>query len=261
MPARRCLLLLMGLGLPIPELAAQDTTGGGTKDQARLVFNVNAGYAAGVRGWRVTGQPLIDDAVLDPILIDTLTLARRIRPALTFGVKAIYFAGDHLGVHGEAQLLGLGFEDSCARTTATASARNAAVCSSINNADHSGSAVLVGGGLIYRINSRGTISPFARVGLGTVISTQSSVLTIGRFPNADGELVDVEVYPDESTTQLSGAGTLGLGFTAVIAPGYQLRWEVTDRIVGVRGISGPTMQDRTPARTSVSYRHVFGIEV
>src|SRR5690606_15600984 len=142
MPARRCLLLLMGLGLPIPELAAQDTTGGGTKDQARLVFNVNAGYAAGVRGWRVTGQPLIDDAVLDPILIDTLTLARRIRPALTFGVKAIYFAGDHLGVHGEAQLLGLGFEDSCARTTATASARNAAVCSSINNADHSGSAVL-----------------------------------------------------------------------------------------------------------------------
>jgi hypothetical protein len=232
-----------------------------TADRARLVLSVNAGYIPGTSGWRVAGQPLYDDQFPDPAQIDTLSINRSIRPSLSFGAQAIYFAGDNLGFLGEAQLIGLGFRDTCTRTYATASSRNTAVCGNINNAESSGSAVLVGAGAIYRVNSRSTVSPFARVGLGGVISTQSSIETIGRFPNPEGEPVEVELYPDESNTRLTAAATLALGFTAVIGRGYQVRWEVTDRIVGVRGVTGPTAQDGAPPPTSLRYRHLFGIQV
>ena len=256
MQSRRFLFVLALSAAGGGSLSAQATA-----DQARLVFSVNAGYIPGTSGWRVLGQPLFDDRVSDPVLIDSIAITRRIRPSLSFGAKGIYFAGDHIGVLGEAQLIGLGFEDSCTRTVPTASSRNAAVCNEIDNAEKSGSAVLVGAGMIYRINSRRTVSPYARLGLGAVISTQSPVRTIGRFPNPEGEPVEVEIYPDEVNTRLSGAGTLGIGFTAVIGRGYQVRWEVTDRIVGVRGVAGPTAQDGAPPPTSLKYRHLFGIEI
>jgi hypothetical protein len=232
-----------------------------TADQARLVLSVNAGYIPGTSGWRVVGQPLYDDQFADPVHVDTLSINRSIRPSFSFGAQAIYFAGDHIGFLGEAQLIGLGFQDSCARTFATVSARNTAVCADIDNAEISGSAVLVGAGAIFRVNSRRTVSPFARVGLGGVVSSQSSIRMVGHFPNADGEPVEVSLYPDETSTRLTGAATLALGFTAVIGRGYQVRWEVTDRIVGVRGVTGPTAQDGAPPPTSLRYRHLIGLQV
>lgn len=255
MHSRRLLSLLAIVLSGTGTLSAQATA-----DQARLVLSVNAGYIPGTSGWRVVGQPLYDDQLPD-VNIDTLSINRSIRPALSFGAQAIYFANDYLGFLGEAQLIGLGFRDTCTRTYATGSSRNTAVCANIDNSESSGSAVLVGAGAIYRVNSRKTVSPFARVGLGAVISTQSSIETIGRFPNPEGEPVEVELYPDESSTRLTGAATLALGFTAVIGRGYQIRWEVTDRIVGVRGVTGPTAQDGAPPPTSLRYRHLFGIQV
>ncbi len=255
MHSRRLLSFLTIVLAGTGSLSAQATA-----DQARLVLSVNAGYIPGTSGWRVVGQPLYDDQRPE-VSIDTLSLNRSIRPSLSFGAQAIYFAGDNLGFLGEAQLIGLGFRDTCTRTYATGSSRNNAVCANIDNSETSGSAVLVGAGAIYRINSRKTVSPFARVGLGGVISTQSSIETIGRFPNPEGEPVEVELYPDESSTRLTAGATLGLGFTAVIGRGYQVRWEVTDRIVGVRGVTGPTAQDGAPPPTSLRYRHLFGIQV
>lgn len=256
MHSRRLLPFLAVLLAGTGTLAAQATA-----DRARLVLSVNAGYIPGTSGWRVSGQPLYDDQFPDPPHIDTLSINRTIKPSLTFGAQAIYFAGDNLGFLGEAQLIGLGFHDHCSRTYATTSARNTSVCANIDNSESSGSAVLVGAGAIYRLSTRGTVSPFARVGLGGVISTQSSIETIGRFPNPEGEPVEVELYPDETSTRLTGAATLAFGFSAVIGRGYQVRWEVTDRIVGVRGVTGPTAQDGAPPPTSLRYRHLFGIQV
>ncbi len=256
MHSRRLLLLSAAVLASAGSLRAQATA-----DQARLVLSVNAGYIPGTGGWRVAGQPLYDDQFTDPIHIDTLNINRQIRPSLTFGAQAMYFRGDHFGLMGEAQLIGLGFRDSCTRTHATLSSRNTSVCGNIDNAETSASAVLVGAGAIYRINSRREVSPFARVGLGGVISTRSSIQMTGRFPNPEGEPVEVELYPDESSTRITGAATLGLGFTALIGRGYQIRWEVTDRIVGVRSITGPTVQDGAPPSTELRYRHLFGIQI
>jgi hypothetical protein len=209
----------------------------------------------------VTGQPLVHLQGPDPAQIDEIAITRKIRPTLTFGAQGIYFAGDHVGLLGEAQLIGLGFEDSCALRTASGSVRNQQVCAHVNNAETSASAVLVGAGIVYRVSSRQTVSPYVRAGLGAVFSTRSSVLMIGEFQNVDGEPVQVEIYPDEATTRLTGSATVGLGFTAVIGRGYQVRWEVMDRIVGVRGVSGPTVQDGLPPPTSISYRHLFAIQI
>lgn len=256
MHSRRLFLLFAIVLASAGSLTAQATA-----DQSRLVLSVNAGYIPGTSGWRVSGQPLYDDQFTDPIHIDTLSINRQIRPSLTFGAQAMYFPGDHIGFMGEAQLIGLGFRDSCSRTYATLSSRNTSVCENINNSETSASAVLVGAGAIYRINSRGDISPFARVGLGGVISTQSSIGMIGRFPNPEGESVEVELYPDEASTRITGGATLALGFSALIGRGYQVRWEVTDRIVGVRSITGPTVQDGAPPPTALRYRHLFGIQI
>lgn len=256
----RTFLLAVGLwaALPPGSLSAQ-----ATRDQARLVFNIAAGYVGGRDLWRVTDQPLYDDRFGGDVLIDTVTLTRSVRPTLSLGLKGIYFRGDHFGLFGEAYLLGLGFHDGCTRTYATVSARNAEVCASVDDAEESASAVQLSGGAIYRLSSRKVISPYGRVGIGVAVSNRNSVSMTGAFrsPASDNQLVEVEIYSDQTRTRVTGALTLGFGMTALLAPGYQIRWEIRDNMVGIRSVTGPTVQDGIAPPTSLRYRHLLGIEV
>ena len=257
------ILLLLGAGaapLAAP-LAAQ-----ATRDQARLLLNVSFGYAWGRSLWSVGGQPLYDDGS-SPVLIDTLRIGRRIRPSLTLGFQGIYYRGDHLGITGEGYLLGIGFDASCARTFASSSPRNQAVCSSLDQTEVSSSAVALSVGLIYRVASRQTISPFGRVAVGATVANQSSFRTVGTFPSVGmngglpGEPVEVTIYPDEAATRVTPSGTIAAGFTAVLGPGYQLRYEVRDNIVGVRSVTGPTAVDGVAPQTEMRYKHLLGMTI
>ena len=131
----------------------------------------------------------------------------------------------------------------------------------MNSAERSASAVQVGGGLIYRVNSRGTISPYARSTVGVSVTNRSSVAVTGTFRNPDNDLVQVDVYPGPNSTRVSLAGTLARGMTAVLAPGYQVRWEVRDNIAGMRRVRGHSARDGIAPPTSVRYRHLIGVEV
>ena len=261
LPSAIALLLSVGVAPLAAPLAAQ-----ATRDQARLLLNVSFGYAWGRSLWSVPGQPLYDDSSF-PVLVDTLRIGRRIRPSLTLGFQGIYFRGDNLGITGEGYLLGIGFDASCARTFATASVRNEAVCSSLDQTEVSSSAVALNVGLIYRIASRQTISPFGRVAVGATIANQSSFRTVGTFPSAGaggspvGEPVEVTIYPDEAATRVTPSGTIAAGFTAVLGPGYQLRYEVRDNIVGVRSVTGPTAVDGVAPRTELRFKHVIGMSI
>ena len=82
MPVLRAVLLLLLVFAAAGPLAAQ-----GTRDQARLVFNVGVGYSGGTDVWRVTGQPVADGSSL-PERVDSLTLARRTRSGLRRGPKS-----------------------------------------------------------------------------------------------------------------------------------------------------------------------------
>ena len=234
-----------------------------TRDQARLVFSLSAGYVGRHNLWRVEGQPLFDDAIGNDFNIDTLTLTRSTKSTLTLGLKGIYFRGDHLGIFAEGYLIGLGFADGCVRTVATTSSRNAQVCSSIDANESSVSAVQLGGGLLYRVASRGTVSPYGRLGVGAVVGNRSALAVTGRFtsPSSGNALVDVEVYTDESRVQVTPALTLGIGLTAALTPGYHLRWEIRDNIVGSQVVTGPTVQDGNPPPSSLRYRHLLGFEI
>lgn len=253
---RSLLALVAAVLLGAPPLAAQ-----ATRDQARLVINVFGGYMSGTTLWQVRGQPVYDDNA-GGTMVDSLTLTRSIRANPTAGVRAIFFPGDHLGYFGEAFLLGLGYDDSCARSHASGSARNAEVCESISRNASPASAVQVAGGLMYRFGGDQRISPYARVSAGAALSSRSPIAMTGSFssPALDGASVDLDVYPEQGSSQIHPAFGLGVGFTAQLARGYQLRWEVRDNIVGSRTVTAPTAVDGVDPQTGYRFRHRWSIE-
>jgi opacity protein-like surface antigen len=249
------LLLIAALVLPASAMAQ-------TRDQARLIFNVSAGFIGGSTIWHVDDQPLYDDFAGET-LIDTLRITRKARPTLTLGARGIYFHNDNLGFFGEAFLLGLGYDDGCSRRHATSSTRNAEVCSTLDQSESAASAVEVGAGAMYRVASRKTVSPYARAGIGITVASRSTLSTSGFFNSAgaNSELVEVPIYKDEGLSQLYLSGTLGAGFTAQVAPGYQLRWEVRDNMVRLPTVTGPSVQDGSPPVVTNRVRHLFSMEI
>jgi hypothetical protein len=246
----RCIALLLA-GLAAPRMTSAQRTG----DQSRLIFTVSGGVVAGRDLWSVDAQPV---QFIDPA--DTFALGRRITSNLAIGFGGTYFPGEHLGVAVEGFLVGLGFEDSCREVFASGNADVATACQSIQGATKSATSVFLSAGPVYRINSRSLLSPYARANLGLVFSNQSSIRTIGRFPSPGG-LVDLIVYDDDHDSRVEPALGLGAGFTAAIATGYQLRWEVRDNIVGVQTVTGATPQARVVPPHERVFKHLFSVTI
>ena len=230
-----------------------------TQDQARIAFTVMGGYVLSKDLWRVDRQPVADA----PLPSDTFAISRRIRPTLTFGFSGIYFPGEHLGYVGEAYLIGLGFEDSCALVYASGSTRNQQVCTNLNQAEKAATAVALNGGLVYRVASRSIVSPYLRVAGGLLFTTQSSVRTIGQFPSVSnaGELADAIIYPDNGDSRISPTGVLAIGFTSPMGKGYQFRWELRDNIAAVRAVTGPTAVDGILPPIATRIKHLISLNV
>jgi hypothetical protein len=227
----------------------------GTKDQARLVFTVSAGVVLGRHLWSIDAQPV---QFITPT--DTLALGRRIRSSLAVSFGGTYFAGDHFGLAVDGFLLGLGFEDSCRLVFSSGSEDLATACESIQGATRSASAVALSAGPVFRINSQSLLSPYARANLGVVFSNQSSIRTAGRFPTSGG-VSELIVYDDDHESRVEPMLALGAGFTAAIARGYQLRWEVRDNIVGVQRVTSATANARVVPPHEVTYKHLFSMMI
>jgi hypothetical protein len=226
-----------------------------TGDQARLIFTVSAGAVAGTSLWTVGAQPIR----LAPAA-DTLAVGRRIRSTLVVGFGGTYFPGENLGLSVEAFRIGLGFEDSCRLAFSSGSGDVATACQDIQGATKPATAVILSVGPVFRVNSRKLISPFVRGNLGISFSTQSSLRTIGQYPVSQGTATLV-VYDDESDSRIGPAFALGAGFTAAVARGYQLRWEVRDNIVGVQKVTGPTPQQQIVPPHETTFKHLFSMTI
>jgi hypothetical protein len=226
-----------------------------TKDQARLILTVSGGVVTGKHLWDVDAQPI---QFISPA--DTFALQRRIPSSLGIGFGGAYFPGAHFGLGFEGFLLGLGYEDSCRHVFSSGSSDVARVCTSIQGATKSATAVALSVSPIARINSRSLVSPYARANLGLVFSNQSSIRTIGFFPTPEG-ISELIVYDDDSESRVQPALGLGVGFTAAIAKGYQLRWEVRDNIVGVQRVTAATVQARTIPPHEITYKHLFSLSI
>lgn len=254
---RRLLLFVSVVLAAAPALQAQ-----ATRDQASLIINLFGGYAMGGALWRVPDQPVIDDNFGEP-LVDHYSISRRIRGNLIFGGRAIFFPGDNFGYFGEAFMLGLGYEDRCGIASPSGSQRNRDVCASINNNATPASAVQVTAGVMYRINANRLVSPYARLSVGGALSSRSPIAMTGSFPSAasEGQLVDLDIYPADGSSQFHPAVGIGAGFTTQIARGYQMRWELRDNIIGIESVTGPTVLEGVDPPTGMRFRHRLSIEV
>ena len=226
-----------------------------TKDQARLIFTISGGVVRGTDLWEVDAQPVQFVA-----LTDTMALGRQIRSSLALGFTGTYFPGDNLGIAAEAFLIGLGFEDSCRMVFSSGAADVITTCQSIQGATKSASAVSLTAGPVYRFNSRSTFSPYFRGNLGLVFSNQSSIRMVGHFPTAEGT-ADLIIYDDDHESRVEPQFALGAGFTAAIAPGYQLRWEIRDNITGVQIVTAATPEARTIPPHETAFKHLFSITI
>lgn len=224
-------------------------------DQATLVFTVSGAYLQGRGLWTVDRQP-VQDA---PLPNDFLFLNRSVKSTLAASASGTYYPGSHLGITGEAFLMGLGFDDACRIEEPSQSVRDAEVCSSIDNTEQSAAAVAVSAGVIYRIASRETISPYARASVGFLFTNQSSIRVEGTSPSNGGALTIV--YEDPNKTRLRPALALGVGTTFAVNRGYSIRWEVRDNYVGLVGVTGPTTGVLLPPPHKTVYRHLFSIHI
>jgi hypothetical protein len=235
--------------------SALPARGQATKDQARLVFTVSGGVVVGGDLWSVDNEPV---PFTTPA--DTFAIGRRIRSTIAVGFGGIYFPREDFGLSVEGFLIGLGFEDNCRLVFSSGSGDAATTCRSIQGATKSATAVTLSGGPVFRLNSNNLISPYARANLGLVFSNQSSLRTIGRFPTALGT-AERTVFADDHDSRIAPSLALGAGFTAAVAKGYQLRWEIRDNIVGVQRVTGTTPGSDLVPPHKLTYKHLFSMTI
>ncbi len=245
------LAALSGIGTHPPRGSAQ-----ASKDQSRLVFTISAGAVGGSKLWSSSPQ-----AVQFITPADTFGVERRIRSTLAVGFGGVYFPGENVGLTIEGFLIGLGFEDACRHLFSSGASATAQVCESIQGKKKAATSVILSGGTMFRFNSRRLFSPYGRVNLGLVLSQQSSLRTAGQFVNDVGRIEDLFVYSDDHNSRIDPSVALGVGFTAAIAKGYNLRWELRDNITGVQRVTGTIpVAGFVPPHERV-FKHLFSLTV
>jgi opacity protein-like surface antigen len=191
---------------------------------------------------------------------DTFALSRRIRSNLVVGFGGTYFPNENLGFAVEGFLVGLGLEDNCRQVFSSGSADISAVCSSLQGREKPASAVTLSVGPVLRFNSRKSFSPYARANLGFTLSNQSSIRTFGEFPTDSGPSTIV-VYSDDRNSRLDPSFALGVGVTAALSKGSQLRWEIRDNMVGIQQVTGTIpIAGFVPPHKRV-FKHLFSMSI
>ncbi len=226
-----------------------------TGDEARLLLGVSIGAVSGRHLWSSGPQ-----AVQFTTPADTFALSRRIRSNLVIGFGGSYFSSENLGLAVEGFLLGLGFEDSCRQVFSSGSGSVASVCESIQGREKPASAVALSAGPIFRFNSRKLLSPYLRANVGIVLSNQSAIRTFGEFPTDSG-LSTLIVYSDDKNSRVDPSLALAAGFTAAVAKGYHLRWEIRDNIAGIQEVTGTIPIAGFVPPHKRAFKHLFSMTI
>jgi hypothetical protein len=196
---------------------------------------------------------------------DTLRLSRAVGPGLMAGITATYFFLPHLGVHAQLGYEGFPLDDSCAtvHVEPDPEQRSTQLCDDIDRSTLSGGALHVAAGVVLRAAARGAVSPYLRAGVGIVNRPQSAVRVVGSYV-AGGTIVARDVIADPSPHGTSISGTVALGLTAPLSPGYQLRLELRDAVSGIERAAGPAdalAHAPTAIRTFNSLALTVGLDI
>ncbi len=229
---RGAVLALALAGAAAARLAAQ------TPDEPILIFTISAGYVtAGGDLWRVPRQ-LALAASSTGNSWDTVALARRLAPGFAATLSATIFKSPHFGWTAEAGFFGIGTTSLCSGVGSFASNQNQVACALLNEANFRGDAVGLLGGGVWRFTTGGP-QPYLRAVGGLAILGSSYIEEAETIVSSTGTENLVYFLADRNHKELSYMLSLGAGVMLPLGPGYQLRIEARDMIVGLPYARGP----------------------
>jgi len=233
-----------------------------TNQQPSIMLTIFAGAGTGHDLWTIDKQPL---QVIGTSEYDTLQLAQSIEPSIVLGFSATYFPSPHVGLHVELSYVGFPVDASCTGLfyNPDFEQKNAQTCDDIQARSADGGSIAIFTGATFRAASRGSISPYARLNLGIVNQSRSTIEISGGFVTANGVGVR-EVISDPNPRRVLPVIGPAVGFTRPISPGYQFRWEFRDLILPLERATGPASPLAIAAKASRWYHHfslVLGFDV
>ena len=227
---RHATLGLFALAVVAAPLAAQ------TGEQPSIVLTIFAGAGTGHDLWTIAKQPL---QVLGTSEFDTLRVSQGITSSIIAGLAATYFPSPHFGLHAEISYVGLPVDGSCTGVfyNPDFDNKNQQTCDDIQRTGSDGGSVAMFVGATFRAASRRSFSPYARLNVGIINETRSTIEMSGTFI-ASSSVGVREVLTDPKSRHAEPMLGASVGFTRPISPGYQFRWEASDMLVSMSRATG-----------------------
>ena len=244
-----------------------------TPSAPHLYLSMFGGYRIGRHLWTLNDQPFLVQTPIgpNPGQYDTLDLQHEVNPGFVIGAAGTYFPRPNLGFEGEIDFLGMGVESRCAIRQVDPPAMgdvDPELCTSLNGASSSLSAVSFSVGLVGRLRPDKATYPYVRAGVGVVARTRSTIELIGTFAdtarNALEEVIIVgDSFPNKTRAHLSFAAGLALS----LGPASQLRLEARDivtsldRVTGLADASRGTLYPPHAGRSLHSFAFIVAFDV
>ena len=244
-----------------------------TPSAPHLYLSMFGGYRTGRHLWTLNDQPFLVQTPIgpNPGQYDTLDLQHEVNPGFVIGAAGTYFPRPNLGFEGEIAFLGMGVESRCAIRQVDPPAMgdvDPELCTSLNGASSSLSAVSFSVGLVGRLRPDKATYPYVRAGVGVVARTRSTIELIGTFAdtarNALEEVIIVgDSFPNKTRAHLSFAAGLALS----LGPASQLRLEARDivtsldRVTGLADASRGTLYPPHAGRSLHSFVFIVAFDV
>src|SRR5438046_7674969 len=142
------------------------------------------GYRTGRHLGTRTDQPFLVQTPIgpNPNQCDTLDLQNQVTPVFVIGAAGTYFPRPNLGFEGEIAFLGMGLESRCTirqYQPPPSGDVDPELCTSLNGASSSLSAVSFSVGLVARLRPDKATYPYVRASVGVVARTRSTIELIG----------------------------------------------------------------------------------
>ncbi len=244
-----------------------------TPSAPHLYLSMFGGYRIGRHLWTLNDQPFLVQTPIgpNPGQYDTLDLQHEVNPGFVIGAAGTYFARPNLGFEGEIAFLGMGLESRCTirqYQPPPSGDVDPELCTSLNGASSSLSAVSFSVGLVGRLRPDKATYPYVRASVGVVARTRSTIELIGSFAdtarNALEEVIIVgDSFPNKTRAHLSFAAGLALS----LGPASQLRLEARDivtsldRVTGLADASRGTLYPPHAGRTLHSLAFIVAFDV
>lgn len=233
-----------------------------SREEPQLIFSITAGLSAGAGAlWTVPQQQVQVNSPSGGL--DTLALARYLRPGLTATLLAGLFRSPHVGYMVEAGYFGVGTEERCHNVVPykpDGENVNEQACTRAQGLNIPTSAVGFQVGLTYRLAPEGSVTPYVRAGAGPAFLGNSFVQTEGlvqatRCGTTD-DLCYIPFLTAQSTQEITWLVTLAAGATIAAGSGSRLRFEVRDLIGPLPVPTGPANPTTVVAPVGTRIRHI-----